>query len=219
MLRIHKEGLKIITGILILLSLLNILLFIYKVLAFPFLILILILSGLFFIFILRFFRIPSRKFMPDENLIFSPADGTVVNIKEVCEPEYFRDKRLLVSVFMSVWNVHINWYPLTGIVKYFRYHPGKYLVAWHPKSSELNERTSVVLLDSKEREILVRQIAGIVARRIVYYPEEGMNVQAGEEMGFIKFGSRLDVYLPLSAKILVKHKDKVKGKSTPLAAW
>lgn len=157
--------------------------------------------------------------MPDENLIFSPADGTVVNIKEVCEPEYFRDKRLLVSVFMSVWNVHINWYPLTGIVKYFRYHPGKYLVAWHPKSSELNERTSVVLLDSKEREILVRQIAGIVARRIVYYPEEGMNVQAGEEMGFIKFGSRLDVYLPLSAKILVKHKDKVKGKSTPLAAW
>ncbi|MFO7638061.1 MAG: phosphatidylserine decarboxylase family protein [bacterium] len=180
---------------------------------------ILIASLLIFVFILRFFRKPSRIFRPDNNTVFSPADGTIVAIEEVYEPEYFRDKRLLVSVFMSVWNVHINWYPVTGKVKYFRYHPGKYLLARHPKSSELNERTSLVLETGNNHEVMVRQIAGIVARKIVFYPEEGQLAQSGDEMGFIKFGSRVDVYLPLSSKVVVNLNDKVKGKLSPLAVW
>ena len=181
--------------------------------------LIILASLLLFIFILRFFRKPSRIFTPDDNTVFSPADGTIVAIEEVYEPEYFRDRRLLVSVFMSVWNVHINWYPVAGIVKYFKYHPGKYLIARHPKSSELNERTTLVLENEKKQELMVRQIAGIVARKIIFYPEEGLLVKAGDEMGFIKFGSRLDVYLPLSSKVVVKLKEKVKGKLSPLAVW
>jgi len=217
--KIHREGLRIITVTGILLVVINLLLFVFSVFTVSVLIVILVLSGLLLLFVLRFFRVPARNFLPVDNAVFSPADGTVVTIEEVYEPEYFKDKRLLVSVFMSVWNVHINWCPVSGIVNYFRYHPGKYLVARHPKSSELNERTSMVLKDEKGRELLVRQIAGIVARRVVYYTGEGRKVNAGEEYGFIKFGSRLDVYLPLSAEVKVKLKDKVKGKYTILANW
>ncbi len=218
-LKIHREGISIIAMTGILLLLINLILFVFSVFTVPVLLVILVLSVLFLVFVLRFFRVPARNFLSVENAVYSPADGTVVAIEEVYEPEYFKDNRLLVSVFMSVWNVHINWCPVSGIVKYFRYHPGKYLVARHPKSSELNERTSMVLKDEKGREVLVRQIAGIVARRVVYYTGEGLKVNAGEEYGFIKFGSRLDVYLPLSAEVKVKLKEKVKGKYTLLAIW
>ena len=219
MLTIHKEGYKIIALTGTLLLIINLALVVFRIFPFSVITVILIASLFIFIFILRFFRKPSRIFRPDNNTVFSPADGTIVAIEEVYEPEYFRDKRLLVSVFMSVWNVHINWYPVTGKVKYFRYHPGKYLLARHPKSSELNERTSLVLETGNNHEVMVRQIAGIVARKIVFYPEEGQLVQSGDEMGFIKFGSRLDVYLPLSSKVVVNLNDKVKGKLSPLAVW
>lgn len=219
MLKLHKEGKKIIaiTGFTLLFinALIYILFLVSAVLSF----IVSVASLLFFIFILRFFRKPKREFIPDDNKIFSPADGKVIAIEEVYEPEFFKDKRVLVSVFMSVWNIHINWYPIKGVIKFLKYHPGKYLLARHPKSSELNERTSIVLKNDKGEEILVRQIAGIVARRVVYYPVSGQTVNAGEEMGFIKFGSRLDVYMPLSAKVLVKPGDKVKGKITHLAEW
>ena len=219
MVKIHKEGIRIITLTGLALLLINLILNAFFSITFLLKFIIIIFSVLFFVFILRFFRKPSRNFVPDDKKIFSPADGKIVAIEEVFEPEYFQDKRQIISVFMSVWNVHINWYPIKGIIKYIKYHPGKYLIARHPKSSVLNERTSVVLENDQKEEILVRQIAGIVARRIVYYSVQGKNVNAGEEMGFIKFGSRLDVYLPLSAKVLVKPGDKVKGQLTHLAEF
>ncbi len=219
MLKFHKEGKKIIAITGFTLLFINALIYILFFVSATFSFIVSVASLLFFIFILRFFRKPKREFIPDDNKIFSPADGKVIAIEEVFESEYFKDKRVLVSVFMSVWNIHINWYPIKGIIQFLKYHPGKYLLARHPKSSELNERTSIVLKNDKGEEILVRQIAGIVARRVVYYPVPGQTVNAGEEMGFIKFGSRLDVYLPLSAKVLVKPGDKVKGKITHLAEW
>lgn len=174
-------------------------------------------SFLLFIFILRFFRKPKRKLITDENTIYAPADGTVLVIEETEEPEYFKDKRIQISIFMSVWNIHINWYPLAGIVKYFKYHPGKFLIARLPKSSTENERTSVVIEDKNKRQILVRQIAGILARRIIYYAKENKEVSQNSEMGFIRFGSRVDVFLPLDAKIEVKLGDKTKGTQTIIA--
>lgn len=178
-----------------------------------------IVSGFFFLLILQFFRSPDRPLEPNENLIISPADGKVVVIEEVEEPEYFKGKRIQISIFMSPLNVHVNWYPISGEIKYLKYHPGEYLVAWHPKSSTLNERTSIVIKNEGGREILVRQIAGAVARRIVYYGAENQKVIQGEQMGFIKFGSRLDVYLPLDAEVLVKLEEAVKGSSTAIAKF
>ena len=168
---------------------------------------------------MQFFRSPSRPIEPNENLIIAPADGKVVVIEEVEEPEYFRGKRRQVSIFMSPLNVHVNWYPISGDVQYVKYHPGKYLVAWHPKSSTLNERTSIVVKDSKGREILIRQIAGAVARRIVYYAKEGQTVVQGDQLGFIKFGSRVDLFLPLDAEIMVGLEESVKGSSTIIAKF
>jgi len=167
--------------------------------------------------IVRFFRVPNRQTKEAPNKVLSVCDGTVVVIEEVYEKEYFKDKRLLVSVFMSVHNVHINWYPVSGIVRYVRYHAGKKLIAKHPKSSEENERTTVVVETANDKEIMFRQIAGIVAQRVVYYSNEGDDVKQGEEMGFIKFGSRIDHYLPLNANIKVALKQKVRGKTTVLA--
>lgn len=168
------------------------------------------------IIILQFFRKPERKISPNENYVFSPADGKVVAIEEIYEPEYFREKKIQVSIFMSPLNVHINWNPIGGKVKYAKYHPGLYLVAWHPKSSTENERTTFVIANNKT-EILFRQIAGAVARRIVYYIKEGDTVTQGNEMGFIKFGSRVDVFLPLNSKINVAINEKVKGCETVIA--
>lgn len=161
-------------------------------------------------FVTYFFRNPKRKIIADDNKIICPADGKIVVIEEVEVDEYFEDRRLQVSIFMSPTNVHVNRNPISGEVKYSAYHPGKYLVAWHPKSSELNERTSIVL-DNGNFDIMMRQIAGKLARRIVNYLEEGEEVEQGEQFGFIKFGSRIDLFLPLNTKINVAIGQKVKG--------
>jgi phosphatidylserine decarboxylase len=176
-----------------------------------------ILSILFLIIILQFFRNPAVKVALNDNHVISPADGKVVVIEEVQEREYFKDKRIQVSVFMSPFNVHVNRNPVAGIVKYFKYHQGKYLVAWHPKSSTENERTTTVIETNGKVQILFKQIAGALAKRIVWYVKEGQKVQQGEEMGFIKFGSRVDILLPLNAKINVKLGEKVKGGKSVLA--
>ncbi|QKG78986.1 phosphatidylserine decarboxylase family protein [Tenuifilum thalassicum] len=179
---------------------------------------ILIVSSLLLLaFLTRFFRVPFRTTNPDSKSIYSPADGTVVAIEEVDENEYFNKKCIQVSVFMSVWNVHINWFPINGIVKYYKYHPGDYLVAWHPKSSTHNERTSVVIERPDGVQIMLRQIAGAVARRIVCYAEEGKEVDQFSELGFIKFGSRVDIFLPLDADVKVSLGQKVKGNQTVIA--
>lgn len=170
------------------------------------------------IFILSFFRIPNRTYTDDEDVIVAPCDGTVVVIEEVQPDEYFKDKRLQLSIFMSPLNVHVNRNPVSGKVLYSQYHKGKYLVAWHPKSSTDNERHSVVY-KHKDKEILVKQIAGALAKRIVNYLKPGDIVKQGGEMGFIKFGSRVDLLLPPDAKIEVKINQKVKGGVTVLARW
>jgi phosphatidylserine decarboxylase len=168
--------------------------------------------------ILQFFRNPPRDTEAGPNDIIAPADGKVVVIEEVEETEYFNDKRIQVSIFMSPFDVHVNRYPIEGDVDYAKYHPGKYLVAWHPKSSTENERTTVVVKNGS-RAILFRQIAGAMARRIVMYSEVGAKAYAGEEMGFIKFGSRVDVFLPLGTKINVNLNQKVVGGETVIAEF
>jgi phosphatidylserine decarboxylase len=173
-------------------------------------------SFLLWVFVLRFFRDPKRK-APEEGFVYAPADGRVVVLEKTNESEYFNDERIQVSVFMSVWNVHINWYPVPGQVTYYQYHPGKYLIARHPKSSVLNERNTLVVKTGSGMEILTRQIAGIVARRIISYVVQGKNVKLGDEMGFIRFGSRVDIFLPADSEILVKPGQKVRGLATPLA--
>jgi len=174
---------------------------------------------LFFVFIVRFFRNPERVVIEDESLILCPADGKIVFIDEVDENEYFKDKRLQVSVFMSPLNVHKNWYPLKGVVQFYKYHPGKFLVAWHPKSSELNERTTVVVHNSKHGPVLIRQIAGAVAQRIVCNAKLNTAVHQGDELGFIKFGSRVDLFLPPGTKIEVKYNQKVTGNVTVIGRF
>lgn len=169
------------------------------------------------ILILQFFRNPKRNFTTDPTAVFSPVDGKVVVIEEVEEPEYFQGKRRQVSVFMSPLNVHVTRYPVGGEVVYSKYHPGKYLVAWHPKASEENERTTVVVKSEKFGDVLYRQIAGALAKRIVNYAKEGESAEQTADSGFIKFGSRVDVFLPLDAKIEVSLNQKVKGGLTVLA--
>lgn len=166
--------------------------------------------------VLWFFRIPVRKFTEGENLVVAPADGKVVVIEETEEPEYFKGHRLQVSIFMSPLNVHVNRSPITGKVDYVKYHPGKYLVAWHPKSSTENERTTVVV-SNKNVTLLMRQIAGAMARRIKYYVKEGNTIQQNAEFGFIRFGSRVDVFFPVGTKIDVQIGQAVKGGQTVLA--
>ena len=170
-----------------------------------------------FILILQFFRNPKRNTQPDDAHVISPVDGKVVVIEEVQEPEYFKDKRLQVSVFMSPINVHVTRYPIGGKVLFSKYHPGKYLVAWPPKSSELNERTTVVVENPKFGKVLYRQIAGALARRIVNYAKKDQNVIQGSDAGFIKFGSRVDLFLPLDTKLDVKLNQKVRGGETVIA--
>ena len=169
------------------------------------------------ILVLQFFRNPTRVADNSDNHILAPVDGKVVVIEEVYEPEYFKDKRLMVSIFMSPINVHVTRYCVNGIVKYSKYHPGKYLVAWHPKASEENERTTVVINNRVYGEILYRQIAGALARRIVNYAQEGMRVVQGKDAGFIKFGSRVDIYLPLGTEINVKLGEKAIGNKTVIS--
>ena len=172
---------------------------------------------LFFVMILQFFRNPKRIVSLNENHIIAPVDGKVVVIEEVFEAEYFKDKRLQVSIFMSPINVHVTRYAMSGKINFSKYHPGKYLVAWHPKASTENERTTIVVENKTFGEILYRQIAGALAKRIINYAEEGTQVIQGEDAGFIKFGSRVDLYLPLGTKIAVKLNDKAVGGKTIIA--
>ena len=164
-----------------------------------------------FILILQFFRNPKRKTKINKENILSSVDGKVVIIKKVFEKEYFKDERIQVSVFMSPLNVHVTRHPISGLVKFSKYHPGKYLVAWLPKSSELNERTTIVVNNEVFGDVMFRQIAGVLARRIVNYSKEGLNVVQGSDAGFIKFGSRVDLFLPTDIKVNVQEGDKVKG--------
>lgn len=214
MIRLHHEGIQIVTiaslAFIIIVSLISLILplgFFLPLTACLIVVLILI---------FRFFRIPKRQYVLNDDAIIAPADGKVVAIEEVKESEYFKDTRKVVSIFMSIHNVHINWFPISGTIKYFKYHPGKYLLARHPKSSELNERTTIVISNPRT-EILVRQIAGYVARRIICYAPEGKQASQSNELGFIRFGSRVDIYLPHEALIDVKIGDKTIGGVTELA--
>jgi len=177
------------------------------------------LSAFLLITILQFFRSPKRTIIINDNHIIAPADGKVVVIEEVTEPEYLKDKRLQISIFMSPVNVHINRYPISGLVKYSKYHPGLFLVAWHPKSSTENERTTIVVEHKNGQVVLFRQIAGALARRIVNYSKESDNAIQGEEFGFIKFGSRVDLLLPVSVKVNVQLEQKVCGGQTVIASF
>ncbi len=215
--RIHKAGIKIIiiaTTLLAAIAAVTIIFsgFLYLKIA------VTVACILLLTFILRFFRVPNRTISYEEGEVLSPADGHIVAIEQIQEDEFLKKEAIQVSVFMSVWNVHINWFPVSGTMKNYIYHPGKFLVARHPKSSTLNERTSVLMETKSGLPIVVRQIAGIVARRIENYVQQPeTSVKAGQEMGFIKFGSRVDVFLPTSANIKVKIGDNVKGQETILA--
>lgn len=176
-----------------------------------------IFSFILFIIILQFFRSPGINVTANDRHVICPADGKVVVIEETEETEFLKDRRIQISIFMSPINVHVNRYPIGGIVKYFKYHPGKFLVAWHPKSSTENERTTVVVENERGVPVLFRQIAGAMARRIVCYSKEGDHAEQGGQFGFIKFGSRVDVFLPLGTEINVKLGDAVKGGITVLA--
>jgi phosphatidylserine decarboxylase len=215
--KIHNEGFKIIILFFLLLAAVDCAL-IYFI---PIVWISSILIGasiIFFSLIVSFFRVPKRAVTIDDNKILAPSDGKVVVIEEVLENEYLNGKYTQISIFMSPLNVHCQWYPINGIVKYFKYHPGKYLVAWHPKSSTENERTTIVVEDIKGRKILFRQIAGAVARRIVFFGKEE-EARQDKEAGFIKFGSRIDVFIPLKSTINVKINQNVVGSQTVLATF
>ncbi|MDR1056907.1 MAG: phosphatidylserine decarboxylase family protein [Prevotellaceae bacterium] len=211
--RIHKEGtLFIIFSLILLLAIAEITIW------YTTLYMLLLTAGALFLFgfIVRFFRYPKRPLKKNPGAVLAPADGKVVIIEEVEESEYFKDKRLQVSIFMSPNNVHINWMPVSGTIEYFKYHKGKYLVAWHPKSSVKNERSSIVVNTGKTK-ILLRQIAGYVARRIVWYVKEGDKKEQNEQFGFIKFGSRIDLFLPADTEVEVELGQKVVGTETVIA--
>lgn len=177
------------------------------------------LSAFLFITIVQFFRSPKKTIIFNDEAVLCPADGKVVVIEETEETEYFHDRRIQVSIFMSPINVHVNRNPISGLMTYFKYHPGKFLVAWHPKSSTENERTTLVIKNEANIEVLFRQIAGALARRIVWYSKEGDQVKQGDEFGFIKFGSRVDLFLPLGTEINVNIGDKVVGGKTIIAKF
>ena len=211
--RLHREGIPIIRNyLLIVLPLLVVLAFVSQIafylLAIP--------AVALLVFFLQFFRNPVRKAIPSETAVYAPADGKIVVIERVYEPEYLKKECIQVSVFMSVFNVHANRSPLSGKISYLKYHPGKFLVAWHPKSSTENERSSIAI-QTIHGEILLRQIAGALAKRIKYYITTNQQVIQGEEIGFIRFGSRVDVFLPTDAEIKVSIGDKVSGNQTVLA--
>ena len=212
--RIHKEGHSMLTKTLLLMvAVLAILYFFTPIYVYGSGI---VVFALLFAFLLRFFRFPNRPQLTEDGVLYAPADGTIVVIEKTQEDEFFKDERIQVSIFMSVWNVHINWYPIKGVVEYFRHHHGKFLVAWHPKSSTDNERTTVVLNDGKNK-VLLRQIAGFLARRIVCYAKEGETVAQNQQMGFIKFGSRVDIFLPVGTKVEVELNQKTVGGETIIA--
>jgi phosphatidylserine decarboxylase len=215
--RVSKEGYKILlSGFVVLLALnIGVSIIWHNNILFKWIFL--VLSLLFYIFILFFFRLPVRYLEPDHGLVYSPADGKVVVIEETEEKEYFKDVRLQVSIFMSPFNVHSNRYPVSGKIRYVSHNPGKNMVAWHPKSSESNERSTIVIETPDGKEILIRQIAGAVARRIVTYSRVDQEVRQGDELGFIKFGSRVDVFLPLGTDIEIPILQHVKANKSIIA--
>jgi phosphatidylserine decarboxylase len=214
---IHKEGYKILAYSLITLLILNIIVNIIwaeqGIVKWAFF----ICSFMLYIFLLFFFRLPTRSFETDPGLIYAPADGKVVVIEETMENEYFKDMRLQVSIFMSPFNMHSNRYPVSGKIQYVCYHPGQNMVAWHPKSSELNERSTIVIKTSSGTEVMIRQIAGAVARRIVTYAKENEDVLQGDELGFIKFGSRVDLFLPIDTDVEIPILQQVKANKSIIA--
>lgn len=214
---IHREGYKILISGFIVLVILNVLVSVFFANQILLKWMVLIFSLALYVFILFFFRLPVRELEENPGLVYSPADGKVVVIEEAEEKEYFNDVRLQVSIFMSPFNMHSNRYPVSGRIKYVEYHPGSYIVAWHPKSSELNERTTIVLEAADGTEILVRQIAGAVARRIVTYAKENQEVKQGDELGFIKFGSRVDIFLPRGTDIEIPILQQVKANKSIIA--
>ena len=215
--KINKEGYIIITvtGLICLAAWLMAYLFIEALAAYLWIVGALLV--VFWFFVMAFFRQPRRVQIHDDELIFSPCDGRVVVTEVVTDDEYLTEEMLQVSIFMSVTNVHINWFPVGGVVKYFKYHPGRFLLAWHPKSSTDNERTTTVVQTVKGVEVLFRQIAGFVARRIVSYVKVDEEVHQNDKCGFIKFGSRIDILLPENAELLVEIGDRVVGTLTPIA--
>jgi phosphatidylserine decarboxylase len=214
---IHKEGYKILAFGLIALLILNIIVNIVwtdlGLVKWGFF----LCSFFLYIFLLFFFRLPLRHLETDPGLIYAPADGKVVVIEDTMENEYFKDMRLQVSIFMSPFNMHSNRYPVSGKVKYVCYHSGQNMVAWHPKSSELNERSTIVIETSNGTEVMIRQIAGAVARRIVTYAKENCDVCQGDELGFIKFGSRVDIFLPVDTEIEIPILQQVKANKSIIA--
>ncbi len=216
---IHKEGYKILAFGLITLLVLNVIVNIiwvdHELVRWAFI----ICSLMLYVFLLFFFRLPARALETDPGLIYAPADGKVVVIEETMEMEYFKDMRLQVSIFMSPFNMHSNRYPVSGKIKYVCYHHGKNIVAWHPKSSELNERSTIVIETQDGTEILIRQIAGALARRIVTYSKENQEVIQGDELGFIKFGSRVDVFLPLGTEVEIPILQQVRANKSIIAKF
>jgi len=216
--RLHREGYTIMLTTGLVLLALNLLAYFYLFSSQPTAIVVLLVASLIlFGLVVQFFRVPNRQLTVAESQVIAPADGTIVVIEETEESEYFKERRRQISIFMSPLNVHVNRNPVTGIIRYFKYYPGKYLVAWHPKSSTENERTTIVIQLANGVEVLLRQIAGAVARRIVWYVKENQPVEQGTELGFIKFGSRVDIFLPLDAEVKVKIGDRTKGGVTVLA--
>lgn len=214
---IHKEGIAVLAVIFVIILLVDSIIIRLSHLKGQSIVILVVTSLLLFSFFVYFFRNPKREVVKNEDYVYAPADGQVVVIEETTEKEYFKDKRIQVSIFMSIWDVHINWYPVSGKVVYFKHHPGKYLIAKLPKSSTDNEHTSVVVEQKNGTKILLHQIAGAVARRIVPYAKEGLEVEQGEEMGFIRFGSRVDIFLPVGTKIDVKLGQHVTGTQTVIA--
>ena len=218
--KIHKEGHVFLIALLLILGGINFTLLNFTSLSTLGCCVILVCSIILYLFFLQFFRSPNKSIELNEKHVIAPADGKVVVIEKTKETEFFKgDERIQISIFMSPLNVHVNRNPVTGFIKYFKYHPGKYLVAWHPKSSTDNERTTIVYELHKGVQILVRQIAGAVARRIKWYVDEDQSVIQGKEFGFIKFGSRVDLFLPLDAQINVKIGDKTVGGKTVMAEF
>ncbi len=214
---IHREGYKIIFTSFLIVASINLIWVLFlpeqKILITASL----LISAAFLFWVVSFFRVPHRVHPEVEHAIIASADGTVVAVEEVIENEYFGDKRIQVSVFMSPFNVHINWFPFHGTVSYVKYHPGKFLIANHPKSSTLNERNTIVVRDISGREVLVRQIAGVLARRIICFVKPGDEAKLGEEFGLIRFGSRVDFLIPADAKVNVKIGEKVRANRTIIA--
>ena len=215
--KIHNEGIEILIGSFLLFTGIILLFYMGFETKIPFYISLIILLPVYLV-MLNFFRCPERVFAEDtKKLVIAPADGTVVVVEEVDEDEYFKDRRIMISIFMSVFNVHANWYPVNGTVKKVQHHRGRFQKAWLPKASTENERSTVIIETPEGEEVLVRQIAGALARRIVTYAEENTPCQINEHMGFIKFGSRVDVYLPLGTEIIAQLDDKTIGNQTIIA--